>query len=104
MYDEWNHKKYDIYRNKIIKSKILRWWIWQREREYGMKPSIANILPKAEVSATEYNLWIQIQDFPFKRGDSRVKGRISGRIHHLMSNLELWYFYLLDWSKNNRHS
>ena len=23
----------------------------------------------------------------------------TGRIHHLLSNQELWYFYLLDWSE-----
>ena len=30
---------------------------------------------------------------------SRVKGKTTGRIHHLLSNQELWYFYLLDWSE-----
>jgi len=29
---------------------------------------------------------------------SRVSGTTTGRIHHLMSNLELSLFYLLDWS------
>jgi len=47
----------------------------------------------------EYKPWVQIQDFPSKGIVSRVKGRTTGRIHHLMSNLELWYFYLLDWSE-----
>lgn len=47
----------------------------------------------------EYKPWIQIHDFPSKGIVSRVKGCTTGRIHHLMSNLELWYFYLLDWSE-----
>ena len=47
----------------------------------------------------EYKPWIQIQDFPSKGIVSRVKGHTTGRIHHLMSNLELRYFYLLDWSE-----
>lgn len=47
----------------------------------------------------EYKPWVQIQDFPSKGIVSRVKGRTTGRIHHLMSNLELRYFYLLDWSE-----
>lgn len=47
----------------------------------------------------KYVPWVQIQDFPSKGIVSRVKGRTTGRIHHLMSNLELWYFYLLDWSE-----
>lgn len=47
----------------------------------------------------KYKPWIQIQDFPSKGVVSRVKGRTTGRVHHLMSNLELGYFYLLDWSE-----
>ncbi len=46
----------------------------------------------------EYKPWIQIQDFPSQGIVSRVKGRKTGRVHHLMSNLELEYFYLLEWS------
>jgi len=45
-----------------------------------------------------YTPWIRIQDFASKGVVSRVKGRKTGRIHHLMSNNELAYFYLLDWS------
>ena len=70
------------------------WWIWQRGHEYGMKSNTANILLKGELM--EYKPWIQIQDFPSKGIVSRVKGRTTGRIHHLMSNLELRYFLLLD--------
>jgi hypothetical protein len=47
-----------------------------------------------------YTPWIRIQDFASKGVVSRVKGRKSGRVHHLMSNNELAYFYLLDWSDN----
>lgn len=47
----------------------------------------------------EYVPWVQIQDFPSKGIVSRVKGRTTGRVHHLVSNLELWYFYLIDWSE-----
>lgn len=45
-----------------------------------------------------YMPWIRIQDFASNGVVSRVKGRKTGRIHHLMSNNELAYFYLLDWS------
>lgn len=41
--------------------------------------------------------WVQIQDFPSKGIVSCVKGRTTGRVRHLVSNWELWYFYLLDW-------
>lgn len=47
----------------------------------------------------DYIPWVQVQDFPSQGIVSRVKGQTTGRVHHLMSNLELWYFYLLDWSE-----
>ena len=46
----------------------------------------------------DYKPWINIQDFPSTGMVSRVSGTTTGRIHHLMSNLELSLFYLLDWS------
>ena len=45
-----------------------------------------------------YSPWVCIQDFPSLGMVSRVSGTTTGRIHHLMSNLELSLFYLLDWS------
>jgi len=45
-----------------------------------------------------YTPWIRIQDFASRGVVSRVKSRTTGRVHHLMSNNELAYFYLLDWS------
>ena len=46
----------------------------------------------------DYKPWIHIQDFPSLGMVSRVFGTTTGRIHHLMSNLELCLFYLFDWS------
>ena len=46
----------------------------------------------------DYNPWLHVQDFPSLGMVSRVSGATTGRIHHLMSNLELALFYLLDWS------
>ena len=45
-----------------------------------------------------YTPWLYVQDFPSLGMVSRVSGATTGRIHHLMSNLELSLFYLLDWS------
>jgi hypothetical protein len=45
-----------------------------------------------------YLPWIRVQDFASQGVVSRVKGRTTGRVHHLMSNNELAYFYILDWS------
>ena len=39
-----------------------------------------------------------IHDFPSLGMISRVLGKIMGRIHHLLSNMERSYFYILDWS------
>ncbi|MDR3288992.1 MAG: TnsA endonuclease N-terminal domain-containing protein [Peptococcaceae bacterium] len=49
-------------------------------------------------SGIAYSPWVQVQDFASRGVVSRVKGRTTGRIHHLMSNNELAYFYILDWS------
>jgi hypothetical protein len=46
----------------------------------------------------DYKPWITVRDFPSIGMVSRVAGATTGRIHHLMSNLELSLFYLLDWS------
>jgi hypothetical protein len=49
-------------------------------------------------SGADYTPWIHVQDFASNGVVSRVKGRTTGRVHHLMSNNELAYFYILDWS------
>lgn len=49
-------------------------------------------------SGSSYVPWIYIQDFASRGVVSRVKGRTTGRVHHLMSNYELAYFYVLEWS------
>jgi hypothetical protein len=49
-------------------------------------------------SGADYKPWIRIQDFASRGVVSRVKGRTTGRVHHLLSNNELAYFYILDWA------
>jgi len=51
-------------------------------------------------SGADYVPWIRVQDFSSHGIVSRVKGRTTGRVHHLLSNNELAYFYMLDWSEN----
>ena len=46
----------------------------------------------------EYIPWIKIHDFPSSGVCSRIRGRTTGRIHHLLSRNESAYFYLLDCS------
>lgn len=55
---------------------------------------------RGEGIGANYKPWIVIQDFPSIGMVSRVSGTTTSRIHHLMSNLELCLFYLLDWSDN----
>lgn len=45
----------------------------------------------------DYKPWLKIQDVPSLGLSSRIKGRKTNRVHHLLSNLELGYFYILDW-------
>lgn len=46
----------------------------------------------------EYKPWLTIQDFPSQGRVSRVFGWKTKRIHHLFSDNETRYFYLLEWS------
>ena len=43
-----------------------------------------------------YKPWIYIHDFPSRGISARVPGRTTGRIHHLLSRNEEFYFYILD--------
>lgn len=45
-----------------------------------------------------YKPWITIQDFPSRGRVSRSPGWKSDRVHHFMSDWELRFFYLLEWS------
>lgn len=45
----------------------------------------------------EYKPWLNIQDFPSMGRVSRVFGWKTGRVHHLFSNLQARYFYMLEW-------
>lgn len=45
-----------------------------------------------------YKPWLHIQDIPSQGLCSRVKGWKTGRVHHLLSEMETSYFYVLEWS------
>lgn len=44
-----------------------------------------------------YKPWVTVQDFPSKGRCSRVLGWKTNRIHHLFTDSETRYFYLLEW-------
>jgi hypothetical protein len=45
-----------------------------------------------------YRPWITIQSFASRGLSGRIKGWKTNRTHHLVSKLEMQYFYLLEWS------
>ena len=47
-------------------------------------------------SGADYIPGISVHDFPSRGVVARVPGRKTGRIHHLLSRWEEYYFYLLD--------
>jgi len=46
----------------------------------------------------EYKPWLTVQSFSSRGYATRVRGRKTGREHHVMSNLELDFFHVLEWS------
>jgi hypothetical protein len=46
----------------------------------------------------DYDPWLHVQDVPSQGLTSRIKGWKTGRTHHLLSELEANYFYMLEWS------
>lgn len=47
----------------------------------------------------DYKPWLLVQDVPSQGLASRVKGVKTGRVHHLLSQLEHRCFLILDWSE-----
>ena len=48
----------------------------------------------------DYSPWLEIHQVPSLGKSSRIKGWKTGRIHHLLSQLELHYMYLCEWNDN----
>lgn len=51
---------------------------------------------RGQGTGRDYKPWICIHDFPSRGISARVPGRTTGRIHHLLSRNEEFYFYILD--------
>lgn len=47
---------------------------------------------------SNYIPWLFIHDVPSKGRVSRIKGWKTGRVHHLLSDLERDYFFVCDWA------
>ena len=53
---------------------------------------------RGQGTGSEYRPWITIHDLASRGVVSRVPGRTTGRIHHLLSRNETAFFYILDYS------
>ncbi|MEO0688448.1 MAG: TnsA endonuclease N-terminal domain-containing protein, partial [Cyanobacteria bacterium J06649_11] len=53
---------------------------------------------RGQGKGSSYKPWLQIQDVPSIGLATRIKGWKTNRVHHFLSNLELNYFYVLEWS------
>ena len=51
---------------------------------------------RGQGEGSDYKPWIYIHDFPSCGMSVRVPGKTTGRIHHLLSRNEEYYFYILD--------
>jgi hypothetical protein len=69
---EWNEKKFE----KFLKEK------------------------RGQGNLKEYKPWLTTQDVPSLGRRSRILGRKTGRLHHLLSDNESDYFEILDWADN----
>jgi hypothetical protein len=53
---------------------------------------------RGQGKGSDYQPWLLIQDVASQGLATRIKGIKSKRVQHFMSNFELFYFYLLEWS------
>jgi TnsA-like endonuclease N terminal/TnsA endonuclease C terminal len=49
-------------------------------------------------TGSNYQPWLRVQDVPSKGRIHRIKGCTTGRVHHLLSDLEAKVFYTFDYS------
>ena len=51
---------------------------------------------RGQGTGADYKPWIYIHDFPSRGISARIPGRTTGRIHHLLSRNEEYFFFILD--------
>src|SRR5437868_15246520 len=54
---------------------------------------------RGQGKGAHYKPWLTIQDVPSLGLATRILGWKTGRVHHLLSKLELTDFYTQDWAK-----
>src|SRR5262249_28974844 len=53
---------------------------------------------RGDGTGINYQPWLRVQDVPSKGRIHRIKGCVTGRVHHLLSDLEAKVFYAFDFS------
>lgn len=53
---------------------------------------------RGQGTGKNYKSWLTVRDVPSRGKQTRDKGWKTGRVHHLFSDLEASYFYLLEWN------
>ncbi|ADU28505.1 heteromeric transposase endonuclease subunit TnsA [Evansella cellulosilytica] len=48
----------------------------------------------------DYKPWLQVQDIASKGRSTRIFGHTTQRVHHLLSDLQLYYFYFLEFDND----
>jgi hypothetical protein len=73
---------------------------WRSDIFAGQGNSLTDVCPKGveKALAANYQPWLRVQDVPSKGRIHRIKGCITGRVHHLLSDLEAKVFYTFDYS------
>ncbi len=57
---------------------------------------------RGDGAGSSYKPWLTIQDVPSSGRSHRLRGWKTGRVHHLLSDIECGLFYLFDWSDSVR--
>jgi hypothetical protein len=73
-----------------------------RRSRYGFdEAKIARFLKEGRGAGRgrDYKPWLTIQDVPSRGRSHRFPGRVTGRIHHLLSDLEFRTLLIYDWSR-----
>nr|WP_026682637.1 heteromeric transposase endonuclease subunit TnsA [Priestia megaterium] len=55
---------------------------------------------RGQGTGKDYKPWLQVQDIASKGRSTRTIGHTTQRVHHLLSDLQLYYFYLLEFDEN----
>ena len=72
------------------------------EKEIYLRKKIQQLIKKGfgQGAGRDYKPFLHIGDFASKGRGHRVYGVKTQRVHHLFSDAELRYFYLLEWDDN----